>query len=251
MSGHGGGGSDRWLISYSDFITLLMVLFVVLYSMGQVDVMKYKQLAESLKAAFGGGAAKVVDAGIDSGGGSSSDNDTSSPIVIPGIPKEPATSVEVADRLTDMLALSGLGGEVSVQNNIEGVLISLSEKLTFIPGTSQLQHDAYPILDTIANMLKPLENEIRIIGYTDNTPPKEKQYQSNWELSTARAVNIAYYLEKKGVNPQRILVAGRGEYKPIFANDTPEHRALNSRAEIIIVYSVSTDVIDVNLNIVP
>ena len=67
MSGHGGGGSDRWLISYSDFITLLMVLFVVLYSMGQVDVMKYKQLAESLKAAFGGGAAKVVDAGIDSG----------------------------------------------------------------------------------------------------------------------------------------------------------------------------------------
>jgi len=100
-------------------------------------------------------------------------------------------------------------------------------------------------------MLKPLENEIRIIGYTDNTPPKEKQYQSNWELSTARAVNIAYYLEKKGVNPQRILVAGRGEYKPIFANDTPEHRALNSRAEIIIVYSVSTDVIDVNLNIVP
>ncbi|NMC13875.1 MAG: OmpA family protein [Chloroflexi bacterium] len=251
MSGHGGGGSERWLVSYSDFITLLMVLFVVLYSMGQVDVKKYKQLAESLKSAFGGGAQRVVDAGVNSGGGGSSDNDTSSPIVIPGIPKEPATSVEVAGRLTDMLAMSGLGGEVSVQNNIEGVLISLSEKLTFIPGTSQLQPDAYPVLDTIANMLSQLNNEIRIIGYTDNTPPAEKRYATNWELSTGRALNIAHYLEKKGISPDRMLVAGRGEYHPIFANDTAEHRALNSRAEIIVIYSVSTDVIDVNLNIVP
>ncbi len=251
MSGHGGGGSERWLVSYADFITLLMVLFVVLYSMGQVDIKRYKQLAESLKSAFGGGAEKVVNAGIESGGGSSSENDTSSPIVIPGIPKEAATSVEVAGELTDMLALSGLGGEVSVQNNIEGVLISLSEKLTFIPGTSKLQADAYPVLDTIANMLTQLDNEIRIVGYTDNSVPVEKQYKNNWELSTGRAVMIANYLETKGVAPQRLLVAGRGEYKPIFANDTLEHRALNSRAEIIVVYSVSTDVIDVNLNINP
>jgi chemotaxis protein MotB len=251
MSGHGGGGSERWLVSYSDFITLLMVLFVVLYSMGQVDIKKYKQLAESLKAAFSGGPEKVVDAGIDSGGGSPGNSDQSSPIVIPGIPKEPATSVEVAGRLTDMLALSGQGGEVSVQNNIEGVLISLSEKLTFTPGTSQLQPEAYPVLDTIANMLDQLDNEIRIIGYTDNTPPVEKRYATNWDLSAGRAVIIANYLTTKGVPPQRMLVAGRGEYKPIFANDTPEHRALNSRAEIIVVYSVSTDVIDVNLNINP
>ncbi len=251
MSGHGGGGSERWLVSYSDFITLLMVLFVVLYSMGQVDVQKYRQLAESLKAAFSGGPEKVVDAGIDAGGGTSKDTDTSSPIVIPGIPKEPATSEEVAGRLTDMLAISGLGGEVSVQNNIEGVLISLSEKLTFIPGTAQLQPEAYPVLDTIADMINQLDNEIRITGYTDNTPPVDKRYATNWDLSAGRAVTIASYLFKKGVPPQRILVSGRGEYKPIFANDTPEHRALNSRAEIIVVYSVSTDVINVNLNINP
>jgi chemotaxis protein MotB len=229
-----------------------MVLFVVLYSMGQVDIKKYKQLAESLKAAFsGGGAEKVVDAGIAAGGGASNDNETSAPIVIPGIPKEAATSVEVAGRLTDMLALSGLGGEVSVQNNIEGVLISLSEKLTFIPGTSELQPEAYPVLDTIANMLIQLDNDIRIIGYTDNSKPIEKRYATNWELSAGRAVTIANYLTIKGVPPQRMLVAGRGEYKPIFANDTPEHRALNSRAEIIVVYAVSTDVIEVNLNINP
>lgn len=251
MSGHGGGGSERWLVSYADFITLLMVLFVVLYSMGQVDVQKYKQLAESLKVAFSGGSAeKVVDAGIASGGGSG-ENETSAPIVIPGIPKEPATSTEVAGTLTSMLAMSGLGGEVSIQNNIEGVLISLSEKLTFVPGTAQLQDDAYPVLDTISAMLTQLNNEIRIIGYTDNSAPVDKRYTTNWELSAGRAVTIANYLTTKGVAPQRMLVAGRGEYKPIFANDTPEHRALNSRAEIIVVYAVSSDVIDVNLNIIP
>ena len=252
MSAHGGGGSERWLVSYADFITLLMVLFVVLYSMGQVDVQKYKQLAESLKVAFSGGSPKgVVDAGIESGGSGSSESDAPAPIVIPGIPKEPASSTEVAGSLTDMLALSGLGGEVSVQNNIEGVLISLSEKLTFVPGTAQLQDEAYPVLETITTMLTQLDNEIRIIGYTDNSAPVDKRYTTNWELSAGRAVTIANYLATKGVAPQRMLVAGRGEYKPIFANDTPEHRALNSRAEIIIVYSVSTDVIEVNLNINP
>lgn len=252
MSGHGGGGSERWLVSYSDFITLLMVLFVVLYSMGQVDIKKYKQLAESLKTAFSGGSPEgVVDAGIESGGSGSDDSDASAPIVIPGIPKEPASSTEVAGELTDMLALSGLGGEVSVQNNIEGVMISLSEKLTFFPGTAKLQDEAYPVLETIANMITQLDNEIRIIGYTDNSDPVDKRFSSNWELSAGRAVIIANYLIKKGVAPQRLLVAGRGEYKPIFANDTPEHRTLNSRAEIIVVYSVSTDVIEVNLNINP
>ncbi len=71
---HGGGegGGDRWLVSYADFITLLMVLFVVLYSMGQTDMRKYKQLAESMRAAFtiGGGPVQVINAQIDSAGGS-------------------------------------------------------------------------------------------------------------------------------------------------------------------------------------
>jgi len=69
MSGHGGGGSERWLVSYADFITLLMVLFVVLYSMSQVDIERYKQLADSLRAAFSGGPVRVIDPGIDQAGG--------------------------------------------------------------------------------------------------------------------------------------------------------------------------------------
>lgn len=243
---HGGGG-ERWLVSYADFITLLMVLFVVLYSMGQTDVQKYKQLANSLKAAFSGGPQSIVDPGINQGGGS--EDTTASPIVIPGIPQTQINATEVAGQLTDLLAASKLGGSVSVQNNIEGVLISLSEKLVFTPGTAEINPAALPVLDTIAEMLIPLSNEIRITGYTDDTAPQDPRYSTNLELSLARAVIISTYLESKGVAPERILVAGRGEHKPIFPNDTDEHRTLNSRAEIVVVYQVTEDVLDLNSTI--
>ncbi len=244
---HGGGGSERWLVSYADFITLLMVLFVVLYSMGQTDIEKYKQLADSLKAAFSGGPRSIIDPGIDQGGGASTKK--AAPIVIPGIPETSINSTEVAGQLTDLLAASHLGGSVSVQNNIEGVLISLSEKLIFAPGTAELNPSALPVMDTIAEMIKPLPNEIRITGYTDNTPPQNERYATNLDLSIARATIVANYLMNKGVNPAQIIVSGRGEYNPVFPNDTPEHRALNSRAEIVIIYSVSEDIINLKSTI--
>ncbi len=237
------GGDERWLVSYADFITLLMVMFVVLYSMGQVDVQKYKQLAQSFRAAFmGGGTAKVVDAQIDQNGGTQSDGQPN-PIVVPGIPKSPPQSEEVAGQLTTMLASSDLGSEVSVQTNIEGILISLSEKLLFEQGTAHLQQEAFPILDTIIGMLKSVDNSIRVVGYTDDSTPTDPKYPSNWDLSLGRALMIANYMMNAGIAPERMSVTGRGQYEPIFPNDTQAHRALNSRADIVIIYRVNSDVI--------
>ncbi len=88
---------------------------------------------------------------------------------------------------------------------------------------------------------------IRITGYTDDTPPSDPHYTSNWELSVGRALVIADYFHKSGVDPARITVAGQGEFKPIFPNDTPEHRALNSRAEIVVIYSVAADMVNLDL----
>jgi chemotaxis protein MotB len=247
MSAHGGGGSERWLVSYADFITLLMVLFVVLYAMGQTDIQRYKQLADSLRVAFsGGGAEQVVSSGIDQAGGAK--DKSPAPIVIPGIPSSPTSSMEVAGELTNLLRSTNLGGSVSVQNNIEGVLISLSEKLVFTPGTAQLQPEAYSVLDTIVEMISALTNDIRITGYTDNTPSTDPRYLTNWELSLARAMVIANYFQSAGIAPERMTVSGRGEYKPLFPNDTPEHRALNSRAEIVIIYAVGSDVVNLQNN---
>jgi chemotaxis protein MotB len=241
---------ERWLVSYSDFITLLMVMFVVLYSMGQVDVKKYKQLATSMRAAFAaGGPVKIVDSQINQSSGALEDGKPN-PIEIPGIPDKPPEQQEVAGELTSMLKNLDLGNAVSVQTNIEGVLISLSEKLVFTPGTAVLQKDAYPVLDTIAKMIGPIDNQIRIVGHTDTTKPIDPKYSNNWELSAGRATIIANYLVSKGIAPSRLTVSGRGEFQPIFDNDTPEHRSMNSRADVVIIYkSASNNVIDVNSTI--
>jgi len=242
------GHDERWLVSYADFITLLMVLFVVLYSMGQVDVQKYKQLADSMRAAFTlGGPNKVIDSGINRGGGSIEDGQPN-PIVIPGIPMRPPESEEVAGELTHMLANQNLGSEVSVQTNVEGVLISLSEKLVFDAGTAQLQDEAYPVLDTIVEMVRPIENQIRIVGHTDNSTPIDPRFKNNWELSTGRASVIAEYMINKGISPARITISGRGEYEPIFPNDSEEHRGLNSRADIVIIYRVASNHVGLDTN---
>jgi len=241
---HEEGHDERWLVSYADFITLLMVLFVILYSMGQVNVEKYRRLADSMRVAFTvGGPAQVVDSQINQANGKSEDG-TSKPIVIPGIPEGPTQSEEVAGQLTSMLASQNLGSQVSVQTNIDGVLISLSEKLTFSESHSDLSAEALQVLGAISEMLRPIDNKIKLIGHTNNLPSANPLYPTNWELSLARAMSVANYLISMGISPDRLMVCGQGEYAPIFANDTDAHRALNARVEIIIVYKVEADVIN-------
>ena len=237
---------ERWLVSYADFITLLMVLFVVLYSMGQVNVEKYKQLAESMRTAFAlGGPAQVVDSQINQAGGTSEDG-SSKPIVVPGIPEGPTQSEEVAGQLTSMLSTQNLGNEVSVQTNIEGVLISLSERLIFKDGQTELPPEAFQVLDTIVEMLRPIDNKVRLVGHTNNTPSTNPLYPGNWELSLARATSVAKYLINAGIAPERFIISGQGEYAPVFPNDTEEHKAMNARVEIIIIYKVDSNIIDIS-----
>ncbi|MBK8421980.1 flagellar motor protein MotB [Candidatus Villigracilis saccharophilus] len=237
---------ERWLVSYADFITLLMVLFVVLYSMSQVNVEKYKLLATSMRSAFSlGGPSQVVDSQINQAGGTSEDG-TSKPIVVPGIPEGPTQSEEVAGQLTSMLSSQNLGNQVSVQTNIEGVLISLSERLIFADGQAELPPEALIVLDTIAEMMLPIDNKIKVVGHTNDTPSTNPLYPTNWELSLARAASVAKYLMNAGVAPERMIISGQGEYAPVFPNDTEQHKGLNARVEIVIMYKVDSNIIDIN-----
>ncbi len=208
MSSHGGGGSERWLVSYSDFITLLMVLFVVLYSMGTDRRQAYKALAGSIARSFYRRSQPNCGPRITQSGGT---EDKLPPLLSYGHSQVSIDSAEVAGELTNMLSTSNLGGAVSVQNNIEGILISLSEKLTFKEGTAELQEEAFPILDTIIKMVSPIKNEIRVVGHTDNTPPPaDSKYTSNWELSTARPWSWRVP-DQCRYQPDRIIISGRGD----------------------------------------
>lgn len=243
---------ERWLVSYADFITLLMVLFVILYSMGQVDIEKYRRLADSMRTAFTlGGASQVVTSQIDQAGGTNEDG-TAKPIVVPGIPEGPTQSEEVAGELTNMLASQNLGNAVSVQTNIEGVLISLSERLIFQEGQTDLPAESLPVLNTIVEMLRPITNKVRLVGHTSNVPSSNPLYPTNWELSLGRALSVAKYMMNAGIAPERFIVAGEGEYNPLFPNDAEQHKELNARVEIIIVYPVENNLINMNTpNILP
>jgi chemotaxis protein MotB len=237
---------ERWLVSYADFITLLMVLFVILYSMGRIDIEKYRRLADSMRTAFSvGGPSQVVDGQINQAGGTKEDG-TAKPIVVPGIPEGPTQSEEVAGQLTNMLASQNLGNAVSVQTNIEGVLISLSERLIFKEGQSDLPPEAFPVIDTIVEMVRPINNKIRLVGHTSNVPSLNPLYPTNWELSFARALFVAKYMMNAGIAPDRFMVSGEGEYAPLFPNDTDQHRELNARVDIIIVYPVESNLISTN-----
>jgi chemotaxis protein MotB len=243
---HEEGHDERWLVSYADFITLLMVLFVILYSMGQVNTEKYKRLAESMKTAFTiGGPAQIVDSQINQAGGTSEDG-SSKPIVVPGIPEGPTQSEEVAGQLTAMLSTQNLGNQVSVQTNIEGVLISLSEHLIFSNDQAELPPESLAVLDTIAEMLRPIDNKVRLVGHTNNTPSTNPAFPTNWELSLARATSVAKYLINSGIAPERLIVSGQSEYAPVFPNDTEEHKSLNARVEIVIIYKVNSNIMDIN-----
>jgi chemotaxis protein MotB len=230
----------------------LMVLFVVLYSMGQTDLKRYKEMAKSFQSAFsvgsGGAPAKVVDPEIDKSSGTTSDTGRPAPIVIEGLPKTSEVGVEVAGQLTEMLKKTNLASEVSVESSVEGTLISLSEKLLFKTGTAELNQDGYAVLDDVFGMVKPMDNEIRIVGSTDNSTPIG--YDDNWQLSFARAYMVVEYLQKKGIPANRLVASGRADTAPIYPNDTPEHKALNNRVEIVIIYPQKVqDVININESI--
>lgn len=247
--GHGGGGDERWLVSYADFITLLMVFFVIMYSIAQVDVKKYRLVAESLRRAFGGEPAAVVSPEINQSGVGEGEGEPS-PVSVENFPPRPSDTLDVATDIGEVLTSSGISSEVAVNNNAEGVLISISEQLLFQPGSADIQPSAMAVLDQLAGMLKTIPNDVRVVAHTDPTAPADPRYPTNWDLSTARAVNIVRYLvEYGGIEPARLTASGQAEHHPLFPNDTPEHMAFNRRADIIIVYPL--DKASISVGVVP
>jgi len=127
--------------------------------------------------------------------------------------------------------------DVTLSMRDEGLAIVLSDNILFDSGKAKLKKEAFPVLDNVAAIIKgevPDKN-IGVGGHTDNVPIQYSNWKSNWELSAARATNVLYYLEEKGVSPRRLSATGYGEYRPVTLNKTSQERAGNRRVEIIIL----------------
>lgn len=213
---------ERWLLTYADLITLLMIFFTVLYALSKVEAAKFEALSTSLRFVFGGGGGLI---GQYPGTG-----------LIP-LPLESESGLDIAlEEYERHLAQTGLQEGTQAVLEDRGLVITIQEKLAFQPASADLTPRARLQLAILAKLLNQVNNYVRVEGHTDNVPVSGPRYTSNWQLSAARAANIAEFLVREGgVTPQRISAIGYGEYRPIASNASEAGRARNRRVEIILL----------------
>jgi len=162
------------------------------------------------------------------------------PLAAPAETVDRAKMDELQEKLEDALALQIGDRIISVKRNKEGIVVSLREAGFFQSGSTQLGPQTVPALAAIVKIIGPEKTNIRIEGHTDNVPIHNGKYDSNWELSTARATEIIkLFITKFALAPNRLSASGYGEYYPTASNDTAEGRATNRRVDLVILNSFS------------
>lgn len=222
---------ERWLLTYADLITLLLVFFIVLYAGSQEDQKKFEALAQGLRSAFHNPAA------TSGAGGSSAVFTGSGAANAAGSQQELADFQSITAILERVASERGLGDRISLRMEPDRIVIGLTSDLLFQSGSATLRPSAGPVLDAVAEALRGKPNEIRIEGHTDNIPINTMEFNSNWELSAARATAVLRELVDNGGLPaDRLFAAAYGDARPKADNATAEGRAANRRAEIVVLY---------------
>lgn len=227
--------NERWLITYSDLITLLMIFFVVMYAMSSIDKVKFLSLQTSLgtalhessKIPLGDPALLTTAAGAVSAKNNSSQPTNLSDPTLDNLYKQVKAYIEQ----------NHLQGNVSIENQTRGVQITLRDVALFDTGQATLRPDARTMLAGLLPFLRSLTNPVVIEGYTDDQPIETAQFPSNWELSAGRAVGVVRFFASEGIDPQRLSGVAYGQYHQLVKNDTPEHRQMNRRVNIVILRS--------------
>jgi chemotaxis protein MotB len=260
---------ERWLVSYADMVTLLMVVFIILFAMATVDAKKFAALAAGLNGESTaptqsviegstsvmdeGGSIKILDTEFDS---------TSVEFELPTTPQsynvklakealdaQQADAAKAAEEKNNLeqvkqeiqasLEARGMSDQVKYTFNGRGLVVTVvTDKVLFGSGSASLSGSAPSILDAIGEPLSRIPNEIAVEGHTDTSPISTSQFPSNWELSTARSTSVARYLvDHTGVTPTRVGAMGYGEFRPVVPNDTAAHKAQNRRVEVIVLTS--------------
>ena len=238
---------DRWLVSYADFITLLFAFFVVLYASSRADERKQTQIAHSIQSAFQAlGIFPSTPRAEDHPGSGASPRAQFPPVnVVLG--DDLAASPEVKQdlqrlqtQLTGLLSTQVAAHIVSLKLGRDGLVISLRENGFYDSGSALPHPSSKATLDEVAAKIASTPYDIRIEGHTDNVPIHTAQFASNWELSTARATELAkLFIEDYHLAPSRLSAVGYAEYHPVAGNDTPEGRSQNRRVDIIVLPRIS------------
>jgi chemotaxis protein MotB len=230
--------SERWLLTYADLITLLMVFFVILFSFSIIDVKRFLDLKGSLDQAFSTG----VLSGINT---TSTNNAVAYGTVDQKIQSDAENAkVAVASQLQKVADATGAGDQITVLEVRQGVTVSVSAQVLFQSGTAELKPGATQILAQLSEPLKQLAYPVQIVSNTDELPPEptNSTYKDNWELGDARSyVVLQTLVNQDSFPPDRLSLWNKAQYSPMFPNDSPENRAKNRRVDFLIVFPTGSE----------
>jgi chemotaxis protein MotB len=281
---HGGGHAEehenheRWLITYADMLTLLMVLFIVMFAMSQVDKKKFAELANGLKSGFGAKTAAFTgEPAVLDGKGNDSSMIPMLPNVSPGLSgaagtastdttsKAAQAAVAASDRaragqsaadavrevdnlkkiqqqITDALKQRKLDKNVIFTIDERGLVVTVvTSSVVFAGDRAELLGPGRTILDAVVPPLRALPNRIEVDGHTNQLPVPTVNYPSAWELSTARASSVVRYLLARGIAIDRLSAAGFAGTRPLIPPSDPRAATMNRRVDIVVLSTLPAD----------
>jgi len=194
--------SNIWMLPHSTLMIILMILFTALYSHSQFGSLAYERALTELQEEAVSRAKKEV---------------------------------ELAEEMKAFIESMQMGDVAEVSITAHAIKLRLKSPVIFDSGEAELKPDIMPLLINLLKHLKEMDNTIVVEGHTDNVPIHTPRFQSNWELSAARAFSVIYFYLKRGIEPKRLVANGFGEFRPQFSNDTEMGKALNRRIEINII----------------
>jgi len=229
---------NRWVISYADFVTMLLALFMVMFAANSMGNAKVKDVNTSIQKVF-----SSSESNLNQKQKEIPNKELKEDIEKQNSQNNNDTILEGGDGILDGQRIVNIIKEnidddksVTILKNDRGVVIRLNDTMLFDAGSAIIKPQAMVTLDKISLTLEKFQNPILIEGHTDSTPISSEKYPSNWELSTARATNIIKYLTNSHkFPPNRLSAVGYGEYMPISENTSPQGRAKNRRVDIIVL----------------
>jgi chemotaxis protein MotB len=215
-------GAPMWMATFSDLMSLLLTFFVLLLSMASMDKRKIKQAIGSLQGALG-----VLEGGQKTSMGK---EEIMSRMDFVDKMKQKVNKMEQS--IKSYINQAKLSAKVTVKKTDKGISVRIMDSVLFKPGGAELMPESYPLLRKLAAIMKESPYNVLVEGHTDDIPIKTKEFPSNWELSTERAVNVVKFFIREDVKPEKLSASGYAQYHPLVPNITPENRAKNRRVEI-------------------
>lgn len=240
--------NETWLLPYSDLMTLLLALFIVLFASSAVDAQKFQSMSKVFSEIFTGGTGIVDYESIEQKNGEELADETKEKLEKEKeqtqVPVDEQTTLSATqERVNQYILEKGLTGQLKTSLTSEGLLVTINDSVLFDSGSAEVREEDIAVAKEISDLLvtDPPHNVI-ISGHTDNVPIQNSNFSSNWELSVMRAVNfMKIILENDQLDPRMFSAKGFGEFQPIASNDTEEGKAKNRRVEVLILPNGKTE----------